>query len=111
MGLIFFKLKEFSQAKESFAAVKASKNATLAPSAAFYEGLVYFSEENFKAAQSSFEFVIDQSSDPVMDKKAEEYIEKIAAAIAAKKMAAKKWILDATIGANYDSNILLLPNL
>ena len=111
MGLIHYKLKEFAQAKDMFGQVKGSKNPTLAPSAAFYEGLIYLSEENYKAAQASFEFVIDNSSDAVMDKKSEEYIEQIAALIAAKKMAAKKWILDASAGLNYDSNVLLLPNL
>jgi hypothetical protein len=111
LGLIHFKLKEFAQAKSLFSDVKRAKNATLSPSAAFYEGLVYFSEENYKEAQASFEFVLDNSSDPVMDKKADEYISQIAGLLAAKKMAAKKWIIDATAGYGYDSNILLEPNL
>lgn len=111
LGLIHFKLKEYPQARSVFTELRNSKNPTLAPSAAFYEGLVFMAEENYKAAQNSFEFVIDASSDAVLDKKAEEYIEQIAALLAAKKLAAKKWIIDATAGLNYDSNILLYPNL
>lgn len=110
MGLIHFKLKELAQARNYFATVRESKDPTLAASAAFYEGLVLLAEDDLVRSQAAFEFVLDNSNDPALDKKAEEFIEKIAALLEYKKIASKKLILNATVGAQYDSNILLSPD-
>lgn len=110
IGLIHFRLKELSAARTAFGEVKAANHATLSPSAGFYEGLVHFSEENLEKAQASFEYVLDTSKEPALDKKAEEYIEKIAKLIQYKKMSEKKIFLTADFGLNYDSNILFAPD-
>jgi len=82
----------------------------LAASAAFYEGLGRFTKEDWKGAQESFEWVLDNSEDAALDKKADEYLELIARAIQAEKMFGKKWRLNASFGANYDSNVLFTPD-
>lgn len=110
MGLIHYRLNEFSPALTHFGSVKKSNHELLSPSAGFYEGIVYFAQENYEAAQKSFEWVLDNSKDPGLDKKAEEYIEKIALALQLKKEAARKWKIDASAGAIYDSNILFSPD-
>ncbi|OFZ16917.1 MAG: hypothetical protein A2Z20_09400 [Bdellovibrionales bacterium RBG_16_40_8] len=110
MGLIHYRLKELASAQSYFADVKKTNDPTLSVSAAFYEGLILFAEDNLIKAQASFEYVLDNSKDPALDKKAEEYIEKIARLSEFKKMASKKIILHMHGGLSYDSNILLTSN-
>jgi tetratricopeptide (TPR) repeat protein len=110
MGLIHYRLKELDLARTSFTLVKNSGRPVLAPSAAFYIGLIYFTEENLEAAQAEFEYVVDKSEDPALDKKADEFIEQIANAIQFKKLAAKKIFVNVSLGATYDSNILFVAD-
>ncbi len=109
MGLIHFKLQEIPLARDKFTYVRKSEHPVLSASAAFYEGLLYFSEENFEPSKKAFEFVLDKSSDAALDKKAEEYIEKILQLQQQKKIAAQKWNGNIKGGITYDSNILNSP--
>jgi tetratricopeptide (TPR) repeat protein len=110
MGLIHFRLRELPQALEKFQFVKATKDPTMAPSAAFYEGMIFFGQEKWDDAQKSFELVLDTSTDPRMDTKAEEYIEKIAEIKAWESKKENPFTLNTMVGAMYDSNVLLAPD-
>lgn len=110
MGLTHYSLKELAPAMTNFDAAVKSGDPVMAPSSEFYRGLIFFTEEKFEAAKAAFEKVIDTSNDPAMDQQAEEYIESIAAAIAMQKLRANKFTFMGTVGAMYDSNVLLAPD-
>ncbi len=110
MGLVHFRLSELDNALEKFKTVAKSSQPNLAPSAEFYAGVVYFSQEKYLEAKTSFETVIDTSTDANMDKQAEDYIDRIAAAEAFKKMQENKFTVMGVVGAMYDSNVLLSPD-
>ncbi|MGZ5278908.1 MAG: hypothetical protein ACXWC9_03140, partial [Pseudobdellovibrionaceae bacterium] len=78
------------------------------PGAAFYAGVLQYQTEKYDPAKANFEYVLDSSSDPVLDKQAETYIEQIANVMAFKKEQEKKFILTLNAGLMYDSNILAI---
>lgn len=106
MGLTHYRLKELDFALQQLAPVAAS-NDRLAPSASFYMGVIRFAKEDYKAAKTDFERVIDTSTDPRMDEQAEEYLERIIHASSQKALRDKRWTLTGVVGAQYDSNVLL----
>jgi hypothetical protein len=110
MGLIHLKSKELDSALKMFDEVGAAKDPVLSPSALYYKGVLYFSDGKFEEAKQPFEDVIDTSQDPKLDEQAEQYLDRIANAIAYQKMADQKWNLSGTIGLMYDSNVLLAPD-
>lgn len=109
-GLIHYRLKEIDQAVIAFKQVAQAKKSTLAPSALFYLGVIDFNLERWQSAQKHFENVIDVSKDPGLDTQAEDYIDKIANILAFKKEQATQFILNASTGISYDSNILLVSD-
>jgi TolA-binding protein len=110
LGLIHYRLQELDDAVKYFDEVGNSKDPVLAPSSLFYKGVVQYSKEDYEEAKKSFEQVIDQSQDPKIDEQAEAYIDRVAAAIAYKKMQSLKWNVTGTVGLMYDSNVLLAPD-
>lgn len=110
LGLNYMKLKDYEKAHSTFTALKDKQDKTLSPSAAFFAGVIDFQKEKYDQAKSSFEFVLDNSSDPKMDEQAENYIEQIANIKAFLAEKAKKFILTLNLGLNYDSNILSVSN-
>ncbi|MCB9025149.1 MAG: hypothetical protein H6625_02420 [Bdellovibrionaceae bacterium] len=110
MGLIHFRLKELQSALQQFTKVRNSKHEIMSPSAAFYEGVIYYTDEKYEEAKTAFEFVLDTSKDARLDEKAEEYLEKIAYALIFKKKQEHKHDLALSLGLNYDSNILFSPD-
>jgi len=110
MGLIHLKLKELEPAGNLFDEVGAANDPVLSPSALYYKGVLLYSDGKYEEAKKPFEIVIDTSKDPKLDQQAEDYLDKIANAIAWQKMADQKWTLNATVGLMYDSNVLLSPD-
>jgi tetratricopeptide (TPR) repeat protein len=108
LGLNFMKLKEFNEAAKSFEKVKNTNDKLLGAPAAFYLGVLQYQNEDYENAKSSFEYVLDESSDPEMDKQAETYIEQIANILAFKKEQQRRFILTLNGGLSYDSNILAI---
>lgn len=108
-ALIHFRLQEYDRALKLFNEIKAANIPTLSVSASFYAGVSLLAQEKLEESQKEFEWVIDNSQDSALDKKAEEYIEKIAALIQFKKKMDRKWGFGARMAATYDSNILLTP--
>jgi tetratricopeptide (TPR) repeat protein len=107
IGLTHYRLNEFTPAVESFHKVADGKDPIMAPSALFYMGVIQFAQEKYENAKVSFETVIDTSKDPRLDEQAEMYLDRIASQMIFQKMREKKWTLTGTLGALYDSNVLL----
>jgi tetratricopeptide (TPR) repeat protein len=110
MGLVHYRLSELDNAAAKFNRVSKSSDPNLGPSAMFYSGVVYFAQEKFEPSKKAFETVIDTSQDPKMDAQAEEYIDRIAAAQAFKKLRENKFTFTGVVGMMYDSNVLLSPD-
>ncbi len=110
IGLNHLKLKENENALVAFDRVKKMNDKVMSPAAAFYEGITHYQMENYEQAKSSFEYVLDRSEDPALDKQAETYIEQIANVMAFKKEQSKKFIFTLNGGLMYDSNILSVSN-
>lgn len=110
MGLIHYRLKELDPSLENFTFVASKKDPVMSPSAEFYRGVILFSQENYDPAKKSFETVIDTSSDPRLDDQAEQYLDRIASALAIKKLRENRFTFTGTLGGNYDSNVLLSPD-
>jgi tetratricopeptide (TPR) repeat protein len=110
MGLIYLRLQELDNAAKAFDEVGAAKDPVLSPSALYYKGVLFFTNAQYEQAKHPFEEVIDTSQDPKLDQQAEEYLDKIANAIAYQRIAEQKWNLTGTVGLMYDSNVLLSPD-
>ncbi|MGE0762476.1 MAG: tetratricopeptide repeat protein [Bdellovibrionales bacterium] len=110
MGLIHLRLKELDPALLLMKEVGGQKQSELAASAAFYEGIIHFTKEDYEASREPFERVLDTSTDPRLDAQAEEYLDKLSALIQQKKMMSKRWFLSGMIGTIYDSNVLYAPD-
>jgi len=109
-ALNHMKLNEYDSALTMLDQVKTKNDKVLAPSAAFYAGVIRYQKEDFETAKNNFEYVLDNSQDPRMDKQAENYIEQIANVMAFQREASKKFIVTLNGGLEYDSNILLVSN-
>ncbi len=110
VGLNLMKLKEFDAALALFESVKNKKDKVLAPSASFFAGVLSYQKENFEKAKTYFEYTVDQSEDPNLDKQSEAYIEQIANILVFKKEQSKHFIANFNLGLVYDSNILSVAN-
>lgn len=110
MGLIHLKLKELDPALENMKKVGLQKQSPLAASAAFYEGIIHFTKEDYSAAKEPFERVIDLSQDPRLDEQAEQYLDMLTGLIQQKKLMSKRIFMNGSIGTVYDSNVLYAPD-
>lgn len=106
-GLCYFRLNDFSLARQSLSPLKISPPHSLSASAAFYEGLSFYAEKKWTEAKESFQWVLDHSQDVKLDEQAESYIEKILRIQAFEKNQAQRHLLTTALGLQYDSNILL----
>ncbi len=109
-GLTHYRLKELDAAMGQFDIVANAGDAVMSPSSEFYRGVILFAQEEYEAAKRAFEKVIDTSNDPRLDEQAETYIDRIATAIIFQKLRENKFTLLSTVGAMYDSNVLLAPD-
>ncbi len=110
IGLCHYRLKELPAALSNFTSVASTNDPVMAPSSEFYRGVIFFVQEKFTEAKISFEKVIDTSSDPKLDQQAEEYLENISAQLALAKLRENKFTFIGTVGAIFDSNVLLAPD-
>lgn len=107
LGLIHLKLKELDFALTRMREVGSAKDPNLSPSAAFYEGVILFTQEKYEEAKEPFERVLDTSNDPALDRQAEDFLDKLIALIQMKKAMSKRWFFNGSLGLTYDSNVLL----
>lgn len=105
-GLIFLSLKNYDLALKKFKVLQDSTDEDIAVSSAFFAGQIYFSKSLFTEAKSSFEYVLDHSKDPQLDKSAEQYIEKINLQEQQAKQYAVRFKYSVYFGTSYDDNVL-----
>ncbi|MFZ4403278.1 MAG: tetratricopeptide repeat protein [Pseudobdellovibrionaceae bacterium] len=106
IGLNHFKLKDFEKALDKFKALQEENDKTLSPVAAFFAGNIQFQFQNYEESKASFEYVIDNSSDPKMDKEAEKMIEEIDRIESFLESSREFIRYTISVGPSYDGNIL-----
>jgi tetratricopeptide (TPR) repeat protein len=109
-ALCHLKTKEFDKAAGEFSAVKESNHPNLSVPSAYMAGTLRFQKGDWSTARNDFEYVIDTSDDPNMDKEAEKYIEEIDAIEAFEENKKTKFIWSIFLNPSYDSNVLNLAN-
>lgn len=107
LALNHLKMKEIDAALKSFDDAIASGDPVIAPSSQFYKGVLLYEHEDYDGAQKAFQAVLDSSQDPLLDERAEAYVEQILRARQMAEERKRKWTISASIGEMYDSNILL----
>ncbi len=110
LALNHYRLKEMAQATDDFKKVETAKHPDLSPSASFYLGMIFFEERKYAEARAQFQAVLDTSKDPKLDQRAEEAIEQVLRVQQFEAERAKKWYLTATVGLNFDSNVLQISD-
>lgn len=106
-GLNFYRQRDSNSALVAFEKVVNAKDPTISPSARFYKGLIHFEKRRWTEARAEFQTVLDESTDPVLDERAEGYIEQSLRMQQIEAERAKRWTLSGTFGAMYDDNVLL----
>lgn len=110
IAMDYMKLNEVQPALSRFQDLKSRNDKTWSSQGALYSGVLKFQIEEYEASRPDFEYVLDHSEDPAIDKLAEAYIEQIANAVAFKKEQSKKLLITLNGGLLYDSNILSTAN-
>lgn len=106
LGLNKMRLQKLDEAVGHFHYVKDENDPKLSPMAAFLAGNILFQTEKYEESKSNFEFVLDNSQDPELDRAAEAKIEEIDRIL--QFQASQKEYLRYSVftGLGYDSNIL-----
>ena len=107
LGMNFFQLKDYPMAIEYFDKVMQSGDKSFAPTAAFYKGSALIELKKFDESKAAFQFVLDNSTDPEMDKRAEKFIEYALDRKALEEKRSNSFFIDGVFGLIYDSNIVL----
>lgn len=100
------KMKQNAAAYKAFVSVKNQNSKLMSPTAGFFAGVIDFQSGNYDSAKLLFEYVLDNSTDTVLDGQAESYIEQIANIRQFEELQKKKFLITANLGVMYDSNIL-----
>lgn len=106
-GLNYYRQRDSMSALEAFQKVVSLNDPEISPSARFYRGLIHFERRRWPEARTEFQAVLDESNDPVLDQRAEGYIEQTLRMQQIEAERAKRWSLAGTFGAMYDDNVLL----
>lgn len=108
LAMNYFSLKDYANASVFFGkTITASKNnKSLDISSHFYQGICELETAKYKESIDSFQYVLDNSEDEEMDKKAEDYIEYVVRKQELERRFSKKLFVNALIGTMYDNNML-----
>ncbi|MCB0377012.1 MAG: tetratricopeptide repeat protein [Bdellovibrionales bacterium] len=107
LGMSYYKLLDYENAIAHFNKVMELNDKSFGPTAAFYKGTALIEMKEFDKSKDAFQYVLDHSKNPDMDKRAEKYIEySIDQKQIEKKRSSKFWI-SGVFGLSYDSNIIL----
>lgn len=106
VALNHMKLNELDKALESFDDIQQENNPELSPMAAFFAGSIEFQKTQYPKAKERYQYVLDNSKDPKLDKQAEMKIEEIDRM--EQFMEAQREILRYSVytGLQYDGNVL-----
>ena len=110
LGLNFYHLKDYDNAVKYFSQVMDLKEKSFGPTAAFYKGSALIEMKEFDKSKEAFQYVLDNSSDPNMDSRAEKFIESALDLKALEEKRSNRHFFDGVLGLMYDSNIILATN-
>lgn len=105
-GLNYLKLKNYLRAEEEFSEVIDQEDPDYSGAAAFFSGNINFQNEDYIKARKSFEYSIDHSKNPKMDKESESMLDKIDRIESFNNQMKERFKYNIFSGLNYDSNIL-----
>ncbi len=105
-GLDYLKIKNYTKATENLEDAKEEEDSDYSAPAAFFAGHVYFQKEDYAPARQSFEYTIDKSKDPKMDREAEVMLEKIDQIEGFKNQMKERFHYLVYVGLGYDSNVI-----
>jgi hypothetical protein len=100
------KLKNYTKAAENLEDARDEDDADYSGPAAFYAGNIYFQKEDYPQARKNFEYTIDHSKNPKMDREAEAMLEKMDSIEGFAAGGKQKFTYNIYLGAAYDSNVL-----
>ncbi len=106
-GLNYYRLQDNAKAITALDKTIKSGLQPLAPSAAFYKGIILIQKKEWDPATEAFQTVLNTSKDPKLDERAEKFIEQIIRARAYEAELARRWKYSGAVGFIYDSNITL----
>lgn len=110
IGLAYFRLNDERLMTDILNSVKSGKDKKYSAMASYYLGLAAYEKKNYDEARGHFEYVLEHSDDPEIDRQAESYIDRIARAQAAENRRVKRFAVSGIVGAQYDTNILFTPD-
>jgi hypothetical protein len=100
------KIGELDESVEEFSDVQSDNNPEISPTAAFLAGSILYKKNKLPAAKSNFEYVLDHSKNPEMDKEAEKKIEEILRIQNYIDSPKDFFRYNLNAGVNYDGNVL-----
>lgn len=106
VALNHLKLNEIDKAVSEFKEIKEEDDKILSPISAFYAGNVEMKQNKFKEAREDFQYVLDKSSDPQLDREAEAKIEEIDRIEQFYETQKEIFRYSLFIGPQYDGNVL-----
>lgn len=104
-GLVYHKLEAFEQSPERFHRAM-TLSPDLAPSAHYYSGVGYYRRGDLAKAKAEFEAVLAEQPGSELAQSAEEFLSLTTEVPAA---VPRRWNLNFTVSAEWDSNVVLLP--
>jgi len=105
-ALCNYKLHNDQPALMKFKHVEEADDEVLSPLAAMYAGLMEKSSQHFDDAKKHFDYVLEKSKDPAMDKRADSQIDDMLHQQQILDRAKQKWSYSVYAGTAYDSDVL-----
>lgn len=106
VALNHLKLQETDKALDKFRYVRDENDPQLSATASFLAGNLEFQKEQYAEARKSFNYTLDQSKDPEIDRQSEDMLEQIDQIENYNASAKDKLSYTLSLGASYDGNVL-----
>lgn len=106
VALNHLKLQESEKALDKFRYVRDENDPQLSATASFLAGTIEFQKELYTEARKSFNYTLDQSKDPEIDRQSEDMLEQIDQIENYNASAKDKLSYSLNLGASYDGNVL-----
>lgn len=106
VALNHLKLNELDKALSEFKEIRDEDDKALSPIAAFYAGNLELNSKSFKTARENFQYVLDKSSDPKLDKEAELKLEEVDRLESFYESQKEVFKYSLSVGPQYDGNVL-----
>ena len=99
-------LKDTEKSVKIFNEIKEENQPPFSPLAAYYAGHIEYQKQNFSEARKNFEYVVDNSKNPKLDREAEKMLDEIDRQEKFLAASREKYSYSFFIGPQYDSNVL-----